>query len=89
MMVFAREVRARVATDPRIKGRPNVKTPADRIAREKALDVVKLEKQAELAAEFDAIHTVERAREVGSLEAIVPARELRQRLIDALGAPTR
>ena len=28
---------------------------------------VTLEKQAELAAEFDAIHTVERAREVGSL----------------------
>ncbi len=84
-VVFAREVRARVASDARIKGRPPARSPAERIAREKALDVVKLEKQAELAAEFDAIHTVERAREVGSLEAIFPARSLRQRLIEALG----
>jgi len=67
-------------------GRPPARTPAERIAREKALDLVRLEKQAELAQEFDAVHTVERAREVGSLEAIFPARQLRQRLIEALGA---
>ena len=85
-VVFTREVRARVAKDPQIQGRPPARTPAERIAREKALDLVKLEKQAELAQEFDAIHTVERAREVGSLEAIFPARQLRQRLIEALGA---
>jgi len=84
-VVFTREVRARVAKDPRIAGRPPARTPAERIAREKALDLVKLEKQSELAQEFDAIHTVERAREVGSLEAIFPARQLRQRLIEALG----
>jgi acetyl/propionyl-CoA carboxylase alpha subunit/acetyl-CoA carboxylase carboxyltransferase component len=86
-VVFAREVRARVAADARIKGRPPARTPADRIAREKALEMVKLEKQAEVAAEFDAIHTVDRAREVGSLEAIFPAGGLRQRLIEALGNP--
>jgi acetyl-CoA carboxylase carboxyltransferase component len=84
-VVFAREVRARVASDARIKGRPPARTPTDRIAREKALEMVKLEKQAEVAAEFDAIHTVERARVVGSLEAIFPAAGLRQRLIEALG----
>lgn len=88
-VVFAREVRARVAADPRVKGQPPPKTPADRIAREKTLDLVKLEKQAEIAAEFDAIHTVGRAREVGSLEAIFPARDLRQRLIEALDSPAR
>jgi acetyl-CoA carboxylase carboxyltransferase component len=86
-VVFSREVRARVASDARIKGRPPARTPADRIGHEKALDMVKLEKQAEVAAEFDAIHTVERAREVGSLEAIFPAASLRQRLIEALGTP--
>ena len=43
-----------------------------------------LEKQAELAAEFDAIHTVERAREVGSLEALVRPEAMRPYLIDAL-----
>jgi hypothetical protein len=48
--------------------------------------MVRLEKQAEVAAEFDAIHTVGRAREVGSLEAIFPANGLRQRLIEALGS---
>ena len=40
-----------------------------------------LEKQAEVAAEFDAINTVERAREVGSLDAIVPPEEMRPFLI--------
>jgi acetyl-CoA carboxylase carboxyltransferase component len=83
-VVFTREVRARVAADPRVKGRPPAGTPAERIAREKVLDMVRLEKQAELATEFDAIHTVDRAREVGSLEAIFPARHMRQRLIDTL-----
>ena len=43
-----------------------------------------LEKQAELAGEFDAIHTVERAREVESLEAIVAPREIRPYLIGQL-----
>jgi acetyl-CoA carboxylase carboxyltransferase component len=85
-VVFAREVRARVASDERVKGRPVPRTPADRIAIEKVIDSVKLEKQAEVAAEFDAIHTVDRARRVGSLEAIIPARDLRCRLIDALEA---
>jgi acetyl-CoA carboxylase carboxyltransferase component len=83
-VVFTREVRARVANDPRIKERAPAKTPAERIAREKALDAVRLEKQAELAQEFDGIHTVQRAREVGSLEAIFPPRQLRQCLIEAL-----
>ena len=45
---------------------------------------VTLEKQAELAAEFDAIHSVERAREVGSLEDIVAPPRMRAYLIDLL-----
>jgi hypothetical protein len=40
-----------------------------------------LEKQAELAAEFDRIHSVERALEVGSLETLLEPSELRPRLI--------
>jgi hypothetical protein len=47
---------------------------------------VRLEKQAELAAEFDAIHTVERALRVGSLEAILPAGSMRPYLIGLLDA---
>ena len=39
---------------------------------------------AELAAEFDAVHTVERAKRVGSIEEIIPARTLRPYLIETL-----
>ena len=40
----------------------------------------------ELAAEFDPIHTVERARSVGSLSAIVPPAEMRAFLVREIGA---
>ena len=40
-----------------------------------------LQKQAELGAEFDAIHTVERALEVGSLERLISADRIRPFLI--------
>jgi hypothetical protein len=43
-----------------------------------------LEKQAEIAAEFDSIHSVERALEVGSLEAIVEPEDMRRYLIGEL-----
>ncbi len=42
------------------------------------------EKLGELAAEFDAIHSVERAVEVGSVDRIVPAAQLRPALIEAV-----
>ena len=47
---------------------------------------VLLEKQEELAREFDAVHTVERAQQVGSLETILPARAMRPHLIGLLDA---
>ena len=37
-----------------------------------------------MAAEFVAVHDVERARRVGSIDRIIPARELRPYLIDAI-----
>ena len=45
---------------------------------------VRSEKLGELAAEFDAVHSVERAVEVGSVDADRPAAELRADLIDAV-----
>jgi acetyl/propionyl-CoA carboxylase alpha subunit/acetyl-CoA carboxylase carboxyltransferase component len=89
LTVFPRNVRARANADPRVeeaRARIEVATdPAMRAARrarfEQVFQEVSLEKQAEVAAEFDAIHTVERAREVGSLEAILDPREIRPRLI--------
>jgi acetyl-CoA carboxylase carboxyltransferase component len=87
-VVFGREVRARAAADPRIAPlREALGRAGDDEARarfERALAEITLEKQAEVAEEFDRIHTVERAREVGSLEAIVEPARMRAWLIDRL-----
>ena len=48
------------------------------------IERVRLEKQSELAAEFDQIHSVERAQRVGSLDGILAARRLRPFLINRL-----
>jgi acetyl-CoA carboxylase carboxyltransferase component len=89
-VVFAREVRARVAADPRIvaaraRVRETASTEAE-VELERLQRDVTLEKRAEIAAQFDAIHTVERALNVGSLEEIIPVAEIRPRLIDHLTA---
>jgi len=87
-VVFPREVEARVAADPRVKEararlRPTA-TAAERGAFETLRRDVLLEKRAELAAEFDKIHSVERARDVGSLTEIIPASKIRSHLIEVL-----
>ena len=68
-------------------GRPTPATSsAARIVAELA-DVraaVRSEKLGEVAAEFDAVHSIERAVEVGSVDAIISAAELRPRLVDAV-----
>jgi hypothetical protein len=46
---------------------------------------VLLEKQSELAAEFDAVHSVERARDVGSLQALIEPARMRAHLIEEIG----
>ncbi|MBM4334519.1 MAG: ATP-grasp domain-containing protein [Deltaproteobacteria bacterium] len=88
-VVFARDVRRRALADPRVataRAAVDAATdPAVRLARrarlDQILDDVILQKQAEVAAEFDAIHTVERAKEVGSIEEILGPRHLRRSLI--------
>ena len=42
------------------------------------------EKLGQVAGEFDRVHSIERARQVGSVQAIVPAARLRPYLIDAV-----
>ncbi|MDX1650826.1 MAG: carboxyl transferase domain-containing protein, partial [Myxococcota bacterium] len=72
-VVFGREVRARAAADPRVaalRARAHESDEA-RAGYERLRAEVVLEKQAERAGAFDAVHTVERALSVGSLEAIV------------------
>jgi acetyl/propionyl-CoA carboxylase alpha subunit/acetyl-CoA carboxylase carboxyltransferase component len=73
-VVFAREVDSRTREDPRIDGSADEALYAE----------VRSQKLGELAAEFDAIHSVERAVEVGSVDRIVSAAELRPHLIETV-----
>jgi acetyl-CoA carboxylase carboxyltransferase component len=89
-VVFPREVRARVAADPRIqqlratlRGNP---TAEERAAFDKLRRDVTIEKRGEVAREYDAVHSVERAKKVGSIEEIIPAHTIRPYLIDTLTA---
>ncbi|HEX8767070.1 MAG TPA: carboxyl transferase domain-containing protein [Jatrophihabitans sp.] len=92
-VVFTGEVDARTARDPRItelQARAAAATGVERagLATELATlrSTVRVEKLAEVAAEFDAIHSIQRAVEVGSVDAVIGAHELRPRLIQALDA---
>jgi acetyl-CoA carboxylase carboxyltransferase component len=92
-VVFARDVRARAVADPRVKEKEASlrwwPTPEGRAELDALLKDVTLEKQAEVAAEFDRIHCVERALEVGSLSSIIPPDQVRPRLIAALEGALR
>lgn len=89
-VVFAREVRARAATAPEVVAAQQAlraePTRARQDAYERALEAARLEAQSALAAEFDAIHSVERARRVGSLDAVIAPAAMRAHLIERLRA---
>ena len=91
-VVFTREVNKRTAADPAVRdleaqlaastdaaasARLRVKLAAARAA-------VRSDKLGEVAAEFEAVHNVERARQVGSVHSIIPAAELRPNIVAAL-----
>src|SRR6516165_6853003 len=92
-VVFAAEVRKRTAADPRVADlqaaiaeatADGVDAAPLRAKLASAWPAVHAEKLGELADEFDRAHSIERAREVGSVQAIVPAARLRPYLIDAV-----
>jgi acetyl/propionyl-CoA carboxylase alpha subunit/acetyl-CoA carboxylase carboxyltransferase component len=90
-VVFARDVDARTRADARIVALEEeiAAAPADRKASLRArlattLEAVRSEKLGEVADEFDHVHTVQRALQVGSLDAIVPAARLRPWVVEAL-----
>ncbi|ABD10371.1 acetyl-CoA carboxylase, carboxyltransferase component (subunits alpha and beta) [Frankia sp. CcI6] len=92
-VVFAREVDARTAADPRVRGleaRVAAATGADHTALTAELDELRVsvhaEKHREIATEFDRRHTIQRAVEVGSVDAVIPPAELRPRVIEAIEA---
>jgi acetyl/propionyl-CoA carboxylase alpha subunit/acetyl-CoA carboxylase carboxyltransferase component len=87
-VIFRRKARARALLDPRLRSREGSllrePSPENRRELDRSLEEVLVEKQEQLAAEFDAIHTVERALRVGSLEEIVPPAKIRPYLIGIL-----
>ncbi|CRK58223.1 Methylcrotonyl-CoA carboxylase biotin-containing subunit [Alloactinosynnema sp. L-07] len=90
-VVFTREVAARTAADPRVRDletRSAAAVGTDRAALTAELDelraAVRTEKLGEVAVEFDRVHNIERAVEVGSVDAVIRAAELRPRIIEAI-----
>jgi acetyl-CoA carboxylase carboxyltransferase component len=76
-VVFARDVQARTDADPRVVEAQGRELRA-------VTEAVRSEKLGEVAREFDAVHSIERAREMGSVDRIIPASGLRPYLVDAL-----
>jgi acetyl-CoA carboxylase carboxyltransferase component len=86
--VFAREVKARTERDPEVRAlAEKVHTDPSTGLRARLAETtarVRARMLGAVADEFDAVHTVQRALAVGSVDRIIPARELRPYLIDAL-----
>ena len=90
-VVFAREVEKRTAADPRLKEleaavaaaagpeKARLRGSLRQLVRE-----VHSQRLGEVADEYDAVHSVERARRVGSVHEIIPAARLRPHLVEAI-----
>ncbi|MFV2176413.1 carboxyl transferase domain-containing protein [Actinomadura sp. LOL_016] len=96
-VVFTNEVDARTAADPRVRDlearAAAAAGPPERAALTAELaelrSSVRAEKLGEVAAEFDRVHDIRRAVEVGSVDAVISAAEMRPRIIEALEARLR
>jgi acetyl-CoA carboxylase carboxyltransferase component len=90
-VVFSGTVRERTLSDERIvtlQQRLNASEGVQRVALSDRLDKMKKlvhsEKLREVAEEFDRVHSVHRALEVGSVHRIIPSTLLRPYLVDAI-----
>jgi acetyl-CoA carboxylase carboxyltransferase component len=90
-VVFARDVRARVAADQRIVELEEAIASADgsdkvglRSELVRLRDEVHAEKMGEVADEFDDKHNIQRAQRVGSVDEIISSDQLRPYLIGAV-----
>ncbi len=90
-VVFSREVDKRTLSDPRVgelEGALARATDAQRPALVSELAEVRREvrseKLGEVAAEFDAVHSIHRAVEVGSVDEVIAAADLRPKVISTL-----
>ncbi len=90
-VVFARELRQRVENDARVRALNEELARATGTERawltvrsEQMKAVAHSERLGELADEYDGIHSVERARDVGSVHEIISPHSLRSHLIEKL-----
>ncbi len=90
-VVFAREVEKRAERDSRIVELDEAVAKAHgaekarlRARRSELYQTVHSEKLGQVAEEFDAVHSVHRAKEVGSIHDIIPPERLRPGLIEAV-----
>jgi hypothetical protein len=90
-VVFSSEVAKRTAADPRVaslQAEVAVTSGAERAAVSTRLAEVhasvRAERLGEVAAEFDRIHSIQRAVEVGSVDAIISVTQLRPAIIEAI-----
>ncbi|MBK7721950.1 MAG: hypothetical protein IPI32_06945 [Austwickia sp.] len=89
--VFAREVKVRTDRDERVvaaRAALGTATGAEagplRARLAEVTEAVRSEKLGQVADEFDAIHTIERAQRVGSVDEIIAASDVRPWIIEAL-----
>ncbi|HSO65634.1 MAG TPA: carboxyl transferase domain-containing protein, partial [Ornithinibacter sp.] len=92
-VVFARDVDKRTASDERVSSLEARLGESDgaeraRVATELApvRAAVRAEMLGRVAAEFDAVHDIHRAVEVGSVDAVIAAEEIRPRIIASIEA---
>jgi acetyl/propionyl-CoA carboxylase alpha subunit/acetyl-CoA carboxylase carboxyltransferase component len=90
-VVFSRDVATRTNDDPRVKATEAALAAAEegdrpqlRLELAELRVAVRSEKLGEVAGEFEQIHNIERALAVGSVDAIIPARDLRPYIIGAV-----
>jgi acetyl-CoA carboxylase carboxyltransferase component len=90
-VVFAGEVEARARKDPRLQELTQAMAKAQgaekgriRTQWDELFKIVHSEKLGDMAAEFDRVHSVQRALAVGALDRIIPPATLRPYLIDAV-----
>ncbi len=90
-VVFTGDVNARTRADERVRAlqRAVADAPAGDEGRlivelAEVTEAVRVDKLGQVAAEFDAVHSIDRALAVGSVHRIIAARALRPELIDAV-----
>jgi acetyl-CoA carboxylase carboxyltransferase component len=90
-VIFSREVDRRTRQDARVVELERAIADSERGDRARLLaqleetrEAVRSEKLGEVAGEFDHVHSIQRAQEVGSVHHIVPPERLRPYLIEAV-----